>query len=61
MKMMTRKTIFFVPEGPMIRVGGGVIEISDLNPEVHLSWSLSRFEILKLAFGFMRAALRPSW
>lgn len=51
------KTILFCNEGPMVKVGSGVVEISDLNPEAHLTWRLSRMEMLRLAFGFLRAAL----
>lgn len=55
------KTILFCNEGPMIKVGGGVVEISDLNPEAHLTWRLSRMELIRLGFGFLRAAfLRQS-
>lgn len=51
------KTILFCNEGPMVKVGNGVVEISDLNPEAHMTWRLSRMEMLRLAFGFFRAAL----
>jgi hypothetical protein len=51
------KTILFCNEGPMVKVGGGVVEISDLNPESRLTWRLSRLEMLRLALGFLRAAM----
>ena len=49
------KTILFTNEGPMVKVGNGIVEISDLNPEVRLTWRLSKMEMLRLAFGFFRA------
>lgn len=56
--------VFWLPEGPMLRVGPGdykgfTLHIMDLNPERHTKWALSRKELLRIGCGMIRAALRP--
>lgn len=58
------KCIFWLPEGPMLRVGpsdykGFTLHIMDLNPEQHTRWALSRKEMLRIGWGLIRSALRP--
>lgn len=52
------RTIFFSHTGPMIKYGSGLIHISDLNPEVSTRWRMSRWEMVKLGFKSIVAALR---
>ncbi|WP_407531019.1 hypothetical protein [Methylobacterium oryzisoli] len=59
------KAVFWLPEGPMLRVGPGdyrgyVLHIMDLNPESHRRWALSRGELLRIGWGLIRAAMRRS-
>ena len=51
-------TLFFAPEGPMLRYADGLFEISDLNPERNFSWRLSRFELARIGWRCFVAALR---
>lgn len=59
------KTIFWLPEGPMLKTerdgrGGFILHIHDLNPEQHTRWALSRDEILTIGRGSSRKpASRP--
>ena len=57
------KTIFWAPEGPMLKIEPGdykgyVLHIMDLNPERHTKWALSRVELLRIGWGLIRCALK---
>lgn len=51
------KTLFFKHTGPMLRYGGGVLYIDDLNPEIATKWRMSRMEMLRVGLKFMAAAI----
>lgn len=53
-------TLFFNPTGPFVRYDGGLLKIDDLNPEVHTQWTMSRGEMLGLAWRCFLSAIRPS-
>ena len=40
--------LFFDPSGPMLTYRLGLLEISDLNPEMHVQWRMTRWEMFKL-------------
>jgi hypothetical protein len=63
------KAVFWLPEGPMLRVERKVqadpryeyvLHIMDLNPEQHTRWALSRKNLLVIGWGLIRAAFRRS-
>jgi hypothetical protein len=65
MSKSNTKCVFWLPEGPMLRVGSGdykgfVLHIMDLNPERHTKWALSRGELLRIGWGLIRAAMTPT-
>lgn len=50
-----KRSLYIDPTGPMVRYENSeVLEISDLNPEVKLTWHMSRWELF--CFG-----LRCAW
>ncbi len=51
------KTILWLPTGPMLRYADGVIEISDLNPELKTEWALGRWRTFTVACRLAIAAL----
>jgi hypothetical protein len=51
------KTIFCDPTGPMIKYGSDTMKIADLNPEVETKWRMSRWEMVKLGWRCIVAAL----
>jgi hypothetical protein len=53
---------FWANEGPMLKVEPGnykgyILHIEDLNPQQHTKWALSRKEMLRIGFGFIKNAL----
>jgi hypothetical protein len=42
--------------GPLINYIGGMLRVSDLNPETHIQWRMSRMEMLKLGLRCIKAA-----
>lgn len=55
---MNMTTLFFSNTGPMVRYGAGVLEVSNLNPEVETRWVMSRWEMVKLGLKCLRAAFK---
>lgn len=55
---MTATNLFFKNAGPLMRYRGGVLTIDDLNPEGHMQWRLSRWELFTLGLKAMLAAVR---
>ena len=54
-------TLFHCPTGPMLRYKRekyfNKLEIYDLNPEVHIKWSVSRWEMFKIGLKCCIAAI----
>ena len=51
-------TIFWCPSGPLLSYENGTLTIEDLNPEIKTKWQMSRTELLKIGYRFIKAALR---
>lgn len=51
-------TLFWVPEGPRMRYANSILRMDDLNPQNAMAWHMSRWEMLKLGFNCIRAALQ---
>lgn len=51
------KTIYFCHSGPMVRYGGGSLCIDDLNPERHMTWRMSRLQMLRVGWRCFVASL----
>lgn len=51
-------TLFWAKEGPKVSYDGDTLSIDDLNPQVHLRWRMSRWELLRLAYRAALAACR---
>lgn len=47
-------TIFWAPEGPLLKFEDGVLKIEDLNPEIKTKWRLTRIERFRIGLGFIR-------
>jgi hypothetical protein len=56
MDLGDKMTIWWHPTGPKITYLHKVLQIEDLNPSVKITWRMTRFEMLQVAFGFLRAA-----
>lgn len=52
-------TLFWHPTGPLMRYQAKTLFIDDLNPEQHTKWRMSRFEMLRLGWRCIVAALAP--
>lgn len=52
--------LFFDPSGPMMHYHSGLLTISDLNPQLETRWTMSRWEMVKLGFRCVLAAVRRS-
>lgn len=52
-------TLFWHPTGPKVSYRDGMLHVSDLNPQVDTQWRMSRWEMVKLGFACMNAALMP--
>lgn len=50
-------TIFWAPEGPLMKYSDGFLQIEDLNPELKTKWRLTRAELLHIGWRFLRAAM----
>jgi len=50
--------IHFDKAGPMMKYVLGVLVISDLNPEASLTWRLKRWQMMKIGFRFLLAAIK---
>ena len=46
----TDATIYWHPTGPKISYGGGMLKVSDLNPESHIQFRMSAKEMLRLGW-----------
>jgi len=51
-------TIFWHPTGPRIRYVEDMLYIDDLNPENHMRWKMSRWEMIKTGVMFLISVLR---
>jgi hypothetical protein len=51
-------TLFYVPSGPLVRYGKGILQIQNLNPEIKTQWRMSRLEMLSFGMRVLYAALR---
>lgn len=52
-------TLFWHPTGPKVSYREGILHVSDLNPQVETRWRMSRWEMVKLGFACLNAALMP--
>lgn len=43
-------TLFWHPSGPLVNYVGDTLRISNLNPEKHIQWRMSRIEMLRLGW-----------
>jgi len=53
-------TIWWHQTGPKISYMDEVLQIEDLNPSQKITWRMSRLEMLRVGFGFIKAAIAPS-
>lgn len=53
-------TLFWHMTGPKITYRDGLLEVSNLNPEVQTQWTMSRGEMLSLGWHCIIAALRQN-
>lgn len=51
------RTLYWNETGPLMNYCAGMLLISDLNPEKHIQWRMSRWEMLRLGLRCIRAAL----
>lgn len=51
-------TLFWDATGPLLAYRAGVLRIEDLNPEISTRWRMSRWEMLRLGFRCIWAAVR---
>ncbi len=49
--------LFHHETGPAVQYYGGMLEVSDLNPEVRARWVMSRWEMLCLGWNCIVAAV----
>jgi len=49
-------TIFWDKTGPLIKYDGELLVIESLNPQQHIQWCMSRWEMLRTGLRFMLAA-----
>jgi hypothetical protein len=54
---MQRSTILFAPEGQMLRFDGMIFYVDDLNPEKHITWRMSRWQVFKIGCRAILAAI----
>jgi hypothetical protein len=50
-------TLFWDKTGPLVYYTGGTFGVEDLNPEAKMRWKMSRWEIFKMGFRCLRAAM----
>jgi hypothetical protein len=50
-------TLFWHPTGPMLRYREGLLHVSDLNPQIETQWTMTRWEMLRLGWRCIMAAL----
>ncbi len=50
-------TLFWHPTGPLMHYNGARLLVSNLNPEVETRWTMTRWEMFKLGWRCIRAAL----
>jgi len=50
-------TIFWAPEGPLIKYDDGILYIEDLNPEIKLKWVVSSDELRRMGIAMLRTSL----
>ena len=51
-------TLFWHQTGPKISYGGGMLKVSDLNPECHVQFRMSAKEMLRLGWRCIILSLR---
>lgn len=54
----TRSTIFFDQAGPFVQYVGGMLVVEDLNPQVMTKWRMSRWEMARMGWRCLVAAVR---
>jgi hypothetical protein len=53
----TTRTLFWHPAGPQLDYStDGVLHVSDLNPEINLTWSMSRWELFRIGLRCLKTA-----
>jgi hypothetical protein len=57
--MERKMTLFWDQTGPLMRYADGILHIEDLNPEFKTKWRMSRWEMFRLGWRCIRAALEP--
>lgn len=50
--------LFCDPTGPSLTYSDGVLHVSDLNPRIETRWRMTRWDMLKLGWRCIKAALR---
>lgn len=56
-KSLNSTTLFWHPTGPRLIYSGGMLHVSDLNPQVETRWRMSRIELVRLGLRCVRAAI----
>lgn len=51
-------TLFFDRAGPLLKWGSGMFRIQDLNPEMDVNWSMTRWELFRLGLRCLWASVR---
>lgn len=55
---MKLNTIWWCPEGPLLKYEPATFVIEDLNPDVKITWRMSRFELFKIGLRCILIAIR---
>ncbi len=50
--------LYWHPTGPLVNFVAGMFRVSDLNPEKHIQWRMSRLEMFKFGLRCIVASLR---
>ena len=56
-KLEMNRTLWWDPTGPRFGWDHSTLYISDLNPEINIMWSMTRWELAKIGLLMLRAAL----
>lgn len=51
-------TLFWDQTGPLVKYDGETLTIDDLNPEQHMCWRVSRWELFKLGMKAIAASFK---
>jgi hypothetical protein len=55
--ILNGRFLFWRAEGPQLEYRDGSLFIADLNPEIELSWRISRTELFAIGLRCLRASL----